>query len=183
MRTTYEIDETARPNAIRGIELTDEQRAPSEHLGRVHDMYRAELAQLMRVTQQVEQGVAQVADVRQALHDLSLRRELAQYGSICGRFCQVVTVHHTIEDQHMFPRVRAEGGVYAQVVDQLEHEHGLIHQLLLAIDAALVAVFDGSGPLGDVIDRIGDLERLLLSHFQYEEQQLAEPLGLLGIHV
>jgi iron-sulfur cluster repair protein YtfE (RIC family) len=179
----FQIDESQRPDAITGVELTPQQQLPGEHLRRIHDMYRAELAHLVGVTGQVERGVAQVADVRQALHELSLRRELAQYGSICGRFCQVVTVHHTIEDQQMFPRVRAGGEAYAHVVDQLEHEHGLIHQLLLAIDAALVAVFDGTGPLGDVIDRIGDLESLLLSHFDYEEQQLSEPLGLLGVDV
>lgn len=175
-----EADLTAqRPDAIQGLELTPEQHARGDHLRQVHDMYRAELDFLVRVTQQVEEGVAQVADIRQALHDLSLRRELDQYGSICGRFCQAVTVHHTIEDQRLFPSVRELDERYVPVVDQLEREHQEIHRQLLAVDAAVVATLDGSGPLGDVIDRVGDLERLLRSHFAYEEQQMFEPLGLI----
>lgn len=172
-----------RPDAIQGLDLTADQHARGDHLRQVHDMYRAELDFLVRVTQQVEDGVARVADIRQALHDLSLRRELDQYGSICGRFCQAVTTHHTIEDQHMFPSVRALDDRYAPVVDQLEREHLEIHRLLLAIDGAVVATLDGSGPLGDALDAVRNLEALLTSHFHYEEQQLLEPLALLDMPI
>ena len=173
-----------RPTAVRGLELDDAQRARGDHLRQVHDMYRAELEFLLRVTQQVEDGVAQITDIRQALHDLSLRRQLEAYGSMCGRFCQLLDTHHRIEDAHIFPQARTlEDGHYAPVVDQLHREHELVHGLLLAIDAAVVATMDGSGPLGDVLDRIRELGELLISHFAYEETELAEPLALLDMPI
>lgn len=169
-----------RPTAIRGLDLDDEQRARGDHLRQVHDMYRAELEFLLRVTQQVEDGVAQVADIRQALHDLSLRRQLEQYGSMCGRFCQLLDTHHRIEDTHMFPQALAlDHDLYAPVVDQLRREHELVHAMLLAVDESVVATMDGTGPLGDLLDRIRELGELLISHFAYEETEMAEPLALL----
>jgi hypothetical protein len=166
------------------LELDVAQRARGDHLRQIHDMYRAELEFLLRVTQQVEDGVAQIADIRQALHDLALRRQLETYGSMCGRFCQLLDTHHRIEDAHIFPQARAlDDGHYAPVVDQLRREHELVHAMLLAIDDAVTAVMDGSGPLGDVLDQIRELGDLLISHFRYEETELAEPLGLLDMPI
>ena len=173
-----------RPDARRGLELDERQREPGAHLRAIHDMYRAELARLVHVTDLVERGLAQLADVRQALHGLSLRRDLETYGSICARFCQMVSIHHTIEDQRMFPAIREAGEPYTAVVDQLEREHGVIHELLVRLDQAIVAAMvDGSGAVAPVLSSVHDLADVLTSHFRYEETQLEEPLGLLGLPV
>lgn len=50
-------------------------------------------------------------------------------------------------------------------------------------DRAVVSVLDGSGAPADAIATIRLLADVLASHVSYEERQLAEPLGLLGIGV
>lgn len=178
------LGEGERPDAVRGVDLDAQGRAPGEHLRAIHDMYRAELDALLDVTRQVEAGLAEWVDLRQAIHDLSLRRQLDRYGSICARYCSMVAVHHAIEDQRIFPAVRAgatAGTGWGDVIDQLEREHAVIHRQLRAVDAAVVSVLEGAGAPASAIATIRLLADLLRSHFSYEEAQLAEPLGLLGI--
>ncbi len=94
-----------------------------------------------------------------------------------------MTTHHTIEDQSMFPRLRAADPRLAPVVERLEAEHGVIHEVLEGVDQALVAFVgaaaDGAG-LRQVVDELTDR---LLSHLDYEERELCDPIGRLGVLV
>ena len=58
----------------------------------------------------------------------------------------------------------------------------MVHELLVRLDAQLVALSTGGG-VDDLAPVLADLERGLLSHLAYEEDQLLDPIRRLGIRV
>ena len=180
---TVDLREHARPNVIAGLELSDAQRGPGEHLRQVHDMYRAELQVVTELAAMVRSGDADLDDLRGTIHGMAVRTNIEQFGAICLRYCTMLTNHHTLEDRAIFPAVRAESEAYAALVDQLEHEHGAIHQQLRRVDEVLIAVEGDRSHVPRALEEIDVLDRILRSHFEYEETQLAEPLGLVGLGI
>ena len=68
------------------------------------------------------------------------------------------------------------------MVDRLEEEHLVIHDVLEGVDQALVAfvsVPDGMADLRAAVDLLTDT---LLSHLWYEERELVEPLARVGFY-
>lgn len=180
---TVDLRESSRPDVISGLELTDAQRGPGEHLRQVHDMYRAELQVVTELAAMVRSGDADLDDLRGTIHGMAVRTNIEQFGAICLRYCAMLTNHHTLEDRAIFPAVRAESEAYAALVDQLEHEHGAIHQQLRRVDQAILAVDNDRSKVPAALEEIDTLDRILRSHFLYEETQLAEPLGLVGLGI
>jgi hemerythrin-like domain-containing protein len=95
----------------------------------------------------------------------------------------VVTVHHTIEDQGWFPRLRAADPELGPVVDRLAEEHVVIAEVLERVDAALVRLVARPGELDDVRRAVDLLTDTLLSHLSYEERALVEPLARLDLRL
>jgi hypothetical protein len=77
-------------------------------------------------------------------------------------------VHHTAEDDLLWPALRAKvtrrGDV--AVLDAMEAEHARIDPLLARIDASLAAT-DGAG----LVENTGMLARVLAAHMEHEEDQ------------
>ncbi|MEX0860941.1 MAG: hypothetical protein WD017_08435, partial [Cucumibacter sp.] len=69
------------------------------------------------------------------------------------------------------------------VVERLLAQHEIVHELLLRLVAALQALARQPGPdsLAAVNEVYGALERVLLSHFFYEETQIGDAVGYYGI--
>lgn len=132
--------------------------------------------------QRVRRGAADIGDARAAIHDLSLRGRLESLGNLCGQFCRFVTVHHTIEDSAMFPDLARQPD-YRPVVEKLAAEHRVIHGHLVALDEVLMRLGDDPDALDDLHAAVGVLAADLSSHFAYEEEELAEPMGLGGMRV
>ena len=91
-----------------------------------------------------------------------------------------MTTHHTLEDQSLFPTLRSADPRLKPVVDRLEYEHTVIHDVLDRVDRALVSLVsepDGMDRLTAAMDLLSDT---LLSHLSYEERELIEPLARLG---
>jgi hypothetical protein len=65
----------------------------------------------------------------------------------------------------------------------LQHEHEGIAKVLREIDAALVAMVEDDKHLDDTQDAVDHLSDALLAHLKYEEDQLLEPIGRLGIQI
>ena len=175
-----DLNERARPDVVTGMPLSEQQRGPGEHLRQVHDMYRAELEVVTELVALMRSGEATLDDLRGTIHGMAVRTNIEQFGAICLRYCAMVTQHHQLEDRAIFPAVRAESEAYAALIDQLEHEHGMIHVQLRRVDEAIVAVDTDRSQLSRALDELDTLDRILRSHFAYEETQLAEPLGLVG---
>jgi hemerythrin-like domain-containing protein len=160
---------------------TAREQATSRHLVEVHDHLRQELAQIRDLVDQVATGATGIAAARSRLNEMTMRQNNWTLGTYCESYCRVVATHHTIEDQSVFPHLRRQDPRLGPVLDRLEAEHHLIHDVLEGVDQALIALVsraegadDGLTDLRAAVDQLTDT---LLSHLSYEERELIEPLA------
>ena len=184
-------DEATRPThpEPEGAAYRPEQQAAAQHLVDIHDGLRAELDQVRSVLDQVRHGHLQVGQARSVVNTMTMRQNNWTLGAYCESYCRIVTGHHTLEDRSVFPHLRASEPALAPVIDRLEEEHRVIHDLLDRFDRALVGLVgaDGTGVAGRealdgveaAVDLLGDA---LLSHLAYEERELIGPLARHGLH-
>ena len=179
-------DEAGRPTGPArdpGRTYTPQQLAEGRHLVEVHDALRAELDQVYDLIDQVATGTMNAATARSHLNEMTMRQNNWTLGTFCESYCRVVTVHHTIEDQSLFPYLRHHDPRLGPVIDRLQAEHRIIHDVLDGVDRALVAFIsaaDRAAALTDLraaADLLGDTLR---SHLSYEERELVEPIARLG---
>jgi iron-sulfur cluster repair protein YtfE (RIC family) len=179
-------DETIRPSGPTprpDARYSPRDLASAQQLVDIHDHLRSELTNIRDLVAQVLDGSIDPADARSSINQMTLRQNNWTVGAYCAAYCRIVTTHHSIEDQALFPRLRQSDARLAPVVAQLHAEHEVIHEVLDAVDAALVSFV---GPAHDAtrlqlaIDQLTDT---LLSHLSYEERELLEPIARLGILV
>jgi hypothetical protein len=178
-------DESTRPTVPppdpdRGY--TDHEQAAGRHLVDVHDALRSELEQLRDLVEQVGAGRADPALARSHISAMTLRQNHWTLGVYCASYCRIVTGHHGLEDQSVFPHLRRSDPRLAPVIDRLEEEHHVIADVLERVDRALVAMVAESDGLTDLRHAIDLLTDTLLSHLAYEERELVEPLARLGFY-
>jgi hemerythrin-like domain-containing protein len=90
-------------------------------------------------------------------------------------------MHHSIEDQAMYPRLRAADPSLGPALDRMVAEHHEVHGRLEDLDRALIGlVTDPDTGVGGVRHALDALSDSLLEHLTYEEEQLVEPLNRLG---
>ncbi|GAA1558634.1 LLM class flavin-dependent oxidoreductase [Kribbella lupini] len=177
-------DESTRPT---GPALDPErtytpyQLSSGEHLIQVHDHLRAELEQIHDLVEQVAAGSMGVGAARSHINTMTMRQNNWTLGTYCESYCRLVTTHHSIEDASLFPRLRRADDRLKPVVDRLQEEHLVIHDVLENVDKALVHLVSGEGTLDDLRAAVDLLDDTLLSHLSYEERELVEPLARLGV--
>ncbi len=186
---TMPWDESSRPTYPRRPDPGEQtaygpaQLAVPQHLVDVHDHLRAELAQVRDVVDQVVRGHLQVGSARSAVNAMTMRQNTWTLGAYCESYCRVVTGHHTLEDTGIFPHLRASDPDVVPVLDRLEEEHEVIHDVLDEVDRALVAlVADEPGALDRLRSVVDLLTDTLLSHLAYEERELLHPLARHGFY-
>jgi hypothetical protein len=177
-------DESQRPRGPRppvGAEYSATGRAAAQELAAVHNHLRGELSQLREMIGQVAVGSLDPGTARSEIAKLTMRQNQWTVGAYCESYCRLVGMHHTLEDQALFPGLRSLDQRLAPVVDRLHAEHLAIAGVLERVDAALVALVTspatGMSDLRSAVDLLTDT---LLSHLSYEEGELVEPLGRLG---
>jgi iron-sulfur cluster repair protein YtfE (RIC family) len=153
-----------------------------EHLRMIHDHFRAQLRQLTAAVAELRDGTGDVGDVRETLHLLGPALTAQQVSGLCRQVCRFLTMHHSIEDQSMFPAV-ATLEAYASVAARLAEEHLDIHAHLERVDDLAVAVHSDRSRVAELVTAVADLRHDLESHFAYEEVEMTEPLGLLGLGI
>ncbi|WP_421759538.1 hemerythrin domain-containing protein [Devosia sp.] len=177
------LDDSTRPVAPKLTGLTPEQRAPGEHLRMVHEHFRGEMALLRRLIERASAGAVSGAELTAEAEALSLVTNYRRFGTLCGQHCQMIHGHHSIEDQVFFPALRDQSELLARVADRLEAEHGVVHELLVRLMAAIGELADA--PTRDNFEICREtyeaLERVLLSHFVYEEDEIGDAIGFYGI--
>jgi alkanesulfonate monooxygenase SsuD/methylene tetrahydromethanopterin reductase-like flavin-dependent oxidoreductase (luciferase family) len=177
-------DESQRPTAPAlepGRTYSPHQLASGQHLIDVHDHLRAELEQVRDLVEQVAAGSIGVGQARSHINTMTMRQNNWTLGVYCESYCRLVTTHHSIEDASLFPQLRRADPALVPVVDRLQEEHLVIHDVLEGVDKALVALVDGSGDIADLRAAVDLLDDTLLSHLSYEERELVEPLARLGV--
>lgn len=197
-------DEPSRPTHRGPADSAYPHAGAAQHLVDVHAGLRAELSQVRDIIDQVRRGHLEVGAARSAINAMTMRQNNWTLGAYCESYCRVVTTHHTIEDESIFPHLRRREPELEAVLDRLEEEHHVIHDVLNRLDKALVALV--TDPVGAPVDHpVGEATRhpeqartsaalvalqeavdlltdTLLSHLSYEERELLEPLGRHGFH-
>jgi hemerythrin-like domain-containing protein len=178
-------DESARPHGPDpepGRTYTARGRAVGAHLVEVHDHLRRELDSVQDLVRQVREGVLEVGEARSSLNEMALRQNSWTLGGFCESYCRVVTGHHSLEDEAVFPHLRSADPRLAPVIDRLAEEHRAIHHVLDGVDAALVHLVAHPDEIDQVSAAVDLLAQTLLSHLAYEEDELVEPLSRLGFY-
>jgi alkanesulfonate monooxygenase SsuD/methylene tetrahydromethanopterin reductase-like flavin-dependent oxidoreductase (luciferase family) len=196
---------TATPTPDRGVRLSGEQvwdestrplapagppghvysataQAVGQHLIDVHDSLRSELDGLRDILRQVEEGTLDAGLARSAINEMTMRQNDWTLGAYCATYCRTVTQHHSLEDAQIFPHLRRADRGLAPVIDRLEAEHVVIHDVLEGVDAALVEFIRMPGDFTGLQRAMDLLTDALLSHLAYEEQQIVEPLARFGFY-
>ena len=132
-------DEATRPSHGPGTAAHGPGQADAQHLVDIHDGLRAELAQVRDVLDQVRRGHVTVGAARSVVNTMTMRQNNWTLGAYCESYCRIVTGHHTLEDRSVFPHLRRTEPGLGPVLDRLEHEHEVIHEVLEQFDRALVA--------------------------------------------
>ncbi|MGD9958716.1 hemerythrin domain-containing protein [Nocardioides sp.] len=180
---TMPWDETTRPTgpATPEVDYTPNGRAVAGHLVEVHDHLRAELAQVRAIVAQVRAGALEIAAARSDINEMTMRQNTWTMGAYCASYCRLLTQHHSLEDQGIFPHLRAAEPGLAPVIDRLREEHLVIHDVLENLDRALVAHVAAPSDFTGLEDAVNLLHDTLLSHLSYEERELVEPLARHGM--
>jgi hemerythrin-like domain-containing protein len=132
------------------------------------------------VVEQVAAGEEQAHRARTIINELALRQNNWTLGAYCAQYCRFVTGHHTLEDRSVFPHLRRSEPALAPVLDRLEDEHHVIHDVLERVDRALVDLVSGTGDSDGARRAVDLLSDTLLSHLAYEERELIQPLARHG---
>jgi len=178
-------DESARPvapPAPAGYVYGPNAEAIGNHLTDVHGNLRNELEKVLSVLDQVKTGAMSIGRARSALSEMTMRQTNWDLGAYCAAYCTRLTHHHGIEDESIFPHLRRADAGLAPVIDRLEQEHVIIHEVIEGIDRALVNLVRTEDDFTELQDAVDILSDTLLSHLAYEEQQLSEPLARYGFY-
>ncbi|MDR0344531.1 MAG: LLM class flavin-dependent oxidoreductase [Nocardiopsaceae bacterium] len=178
-------DESTRPAAPEpppGTEYTPLGRAIGSHLIEIHDHLRSELEQIRDLIAQVREGTTDAAGARSAINELTVRQNDWTLGAYCASYCRIVTGHHTLEDEAIFPHLRAREPGLEPVLGRLADEHKIIHHVLDDLDRALVELLRHPGDFSGLQQAADLLTDTMLSHLSYEEAQLIEPLARHGFY-
>ncbi len=177
------LDDATRPVAPKLTDLTPRQQEAGEHLKMVHDHLRRNMKTLRVLIERASAGSVTPAEVVDAAADLAMVANYRRFGNLCGQNCAIVDQHHSIEDYAVFPPLSAKGEAWKKVTDRLAAEHVVVHDLLVRLMEAIGALAES--PDSDTFETARELyealERVLLSHLGYEEDQIGDALGYFGV--
>ena len=178
------LDDATRPTAPPIPGATEAQRAHGRRLGLYHRYHLAEIAGVRHALDRFLSGLGTAEDVADGVAAMTMIENFRNFGNLCGRQCQLLEMHHTIEDQSLFPRLQRNEGL-RPVLDRLRAEHVTIHALLERLQAASRAI--ARDPTAEAASALAEIyavfERTVASHFGYEERQLEEALGFYRIEM
>ncbi len=183
-----DLDEATRPHLGRprdhaGGDVEGPGARSADFLVQVHDHLRSELEQLKGVVAEVAAGHTSPALARSLINRMSMRQNYWSLGAFCAAYCRVLTIHHAIEDSRMFTDLQSRDESLAPVIERLSEEHEMIAGILTRLDEALVLMVDDSSELPGVQAEVERLSEVLLSHLDYEEEELLGPIANLGIEI
>ncbi len=177
------LDDATRPRAPRLEGLTPEQREPGLHLKEIHDHLRDNMRTLRRLIELASAGEVSPATVAAQTGELALVANFRRFGTLCGQYCQFVHGHHSLEDAALFPALGSQSAAFGRVVERLKAEHEVVHELLIRLIGALQELV--RSPTREQFDTAVTiyeaLERVLLSHLGYEEEEIGDAIGYFGI--
>lgn len=155
-----------RPETARGRMLYQALLATHAHI-------RGDLASVERLAAAVLDGIP--ADgLHEELEALKSSTLLWQFQVSCLRYCGFVHLHHHAEDMEFFDELEQTNPAIGPVVDRLRADHRAVSDYLDAVEAAARALTDDDShdARRAVADTLEVLEEHLLTHLDYEEQNI-----------
>lgn len=145
----------------------------------IHALYLQEIDAIEEIIERIEAGEPVASELMEAVEGLDMAENYRLFGNLCGRECHVLTIHHTIEDQELFPRLRDGSDGLRKVVDRLAEEHKVIHAIIERLEAEARELLgtpeaDGFAKLKATFALLTGVVR---SHFSYEQTELEEAIG------
>lgn len=177
------LDDSTRPEAPRLADVTPAQKLAGQHLVEIHNHLRENMQVLNQLIGRASRGEVTAAEVAQEAAGLAMVANYRRFGNLCGQYCQFVEMHHTIEDQMIFPLIARQGEGFRRVAERLKAEHVVVHTLLERLIDALEALArdPGADNFTAATTVYAALERVLLSHLGYEEDSIGDALGYFSI--
>lgn len=177
------LDDATRPRAPKLTGLQPHQKAAGEHLKEIHDHLRHNMEVLRETISRAAAGTIDKAELDRTTGDLAMVRNFRRFGTLCGQYCQFVHGHHSIEDAALFPALAAKSEALRKVTERLQAEHHVVHELLVRLIGALNTLLEAPSPetFADARTVYEALEKVLLSHLGYEEEEIGDALGFYGV--
>lgn len=177
------LDDATRPRAPKLTGLTEAQREAGQHLKYIHDHLRENMRVLRELIDRAAGGKVSAEEVAKETGELAMVANFRRFGTLCGQYCQFVHGHHSLEDALVFPALARQSEALRKVAERLKAEHEVVHELLLRLVAALQALagapteanFSAARTVYDA------LERVLLSHLGYEEEEIGDAIGYYNV--
>ncbi|MGH1578471.1 hemerythrin domain-containing protein [Planktotalea sp.] len=176
-----DLNETARPKMPPLQGATDMHRRKGRRLAAIHRHYLSEMRQIAGVLERIQASDDAPESLREVVLHTDMAKNFAAAGSICGHQCRVLTMHHDIEEQSMFPALAAQGNhALTKIVDKLRAEHLVIHELLKRLGRAgdRLSADPSAANFEAAFAVFFKLRSAVMSHFGYEETELAEAIGM-----
>jgi hypothetical protein len=170
------FDAAARPSWKFDQPSSSSGQGLGRRLIEVHDHIREETRKLLAVIGDVIEGRELVAAARSALEALSLRQHYPGLGGFCTGYCELLTIHHTLEDRQVFPGLATIHPGLKPVLKQLYAEHEVVAELIKKLDEVLAASARDEEARQHLERVSAALADQLLSHLVYEESQLVTVL-------
>ena len=172
-------DDSTRPKAPKIPGVSVSQRRQGRRLALFHEMHLRELSKVRRAMAGVFAGQGSAQELLVTISSMQMFGNMRQFGNLCGAACDMLTGHHMIEDQYVFPALHGKTVGLNKVVERLRAEHLVIHELLARLEAAAKALMQAPGAEAarELRGEFARLEAFVVSHFGYEQAELEEALG------
>lgn len=175
-----------RPTMPAMPEATENDRRMGRRLAAIHRMHLNDVGRIGIVLDRIEAGEASGKDLSEAVTSAEFAQNVRQFGSLCGRECKVLNGHHDAEEYMLFPELAEMGNdALRAVVARLVEEHKVVHELLVRLErAAMALMFEvDAEKFNEARAVFRQLETVVQSHFGYEETQLEEAIGVFKVGV
>ncbi len=178
-------DDSTRPAAPKIAGATDQHRRNGRRLALVHEMHLRELSRVNRAMGEVFAGNGSAQTLITSISSMQMIANMRQFGNLCGAACTMLTGHHSIEDQWVFPALHGRTDGLTKVVERLIAEHLVIHDLIEHLEASARALITdpGTRTAAQLRADFKRLETFVTSHFGYEQTELEEALGYYGVDI
>ncbi|MEL7092581.1 MAG: hemerythrin domain-containing protein, partial [Pseudomonadota bacterium] len=156
-----------RPKAPPLPDVTPAQRAKGRGLAAIHAHYLRDMARIAMVIDRIEAGDTPPAHLAQIVLAADMTQNLRAFGSLCGQGCQMLMMHHNIEESHMFPEIEGKATLFATLIARLRAEHEVVHTLLdrLADCATRLTEKPDAAGFAETRATFDALHRAIASHF------------------
>ncbi len=178
-------DDSTRPKAPTIDWVTDRHRRQGRRLALFHQMHLRELELVKTAMERVFDGSGSAQTLVTTISSMQMVANMRLFGTLCGQACAMLTGHHSIEDQWVFPALENRTDGLNKVIARLRAEHVVIHEMLVRMEAAAQALMTEPGTANAMALKreFNRLHAFVISHFGYEQTELEEALGFYGVDI